>query len=116
MDLPSARPEEAKQEIENIIGIPADDAPCISAKTGLNIKEVLDQIVDLIPPPVGDNDAPLQALIFDSYYDNYRGAICMVRIKQGTIKPHQIIKMYSNGGWGADWLFYVILNYTKTTD
>ena len=97
MDLPSARPEEAKQEIERIIGIPADNAPCISAKTGLNIKEVLDQIVDLIPPPVGDNDAPLQALIFDSYYDNYKGAVCLVRIKNGRVKTGTKIKMLQTG-------------------
>lgn len=97
MDLPSARPEEAKEEIERIIGIPADNAPCISAKTGLNIKEVLDQIVDLIPPPVGDNDAPLQALIFDSYYDNYKGAVCLVRIKNGRVKTGTKIKMIQTG-------------------
>ena len=97
MDLPSARPEEAKQEIENIIGIPADDAPCISAKTGLNIKQVLDQIVDKIPAPVGDDDAPLQALIFDSYYDNYKGAVCLVRIMNGKVKTGSKIKMLQTG-------------------
>lgn len=93
MDLPSARPDEAKKEIEDIIGIPADDAPCISAKTGLNIKDVLDQIIDKIPAPKGDNDEPLQALIFDSYYDNYKGAVCLVRIKNGTVKTGTKIKM-----------------------
>lgn len=97
MDLPSARPEEAKQEIENIIGIPADDAPCISAKTGLNIKQVLDQIVDKIPAPIGDDDAPLQALIFDSYYDNYKGAVCLVRIMNGKVKTGSKIKMIQTG-------------------
>ena len=97
MDLPSARPEEAKADIENIIGIPADEAPCISAKTGLNIKDVLDQIVDQIPPPVGDDEAPLQALIFDSYYDNYKGAVCLVRIKNGTVKTGTKIKMLQTG-------------------
>ncbi len=97
MDLPSARPEEAKRDIENIIGIPADDAPCISAKTGLNIKDVLDQIVDQIPPPVGDDEAPLQALIFDSYYDNYKGAVCLVRIMNGTVKTGSKIKMIQTG-------------------
>lgn len=97
MDLPSARPEEAKNDIENIIGIPADEAPCISAKTGLNIKQVLDQIVDKIPAPVGDNDAPLQALIFDSYYDNYKGAVCLVRIMNGKVKTGTKIKMLQTG-------------------
>lgn len=97
MDLPSARPEEAKHDIENIIGIPADDAPCISAKTGLNIKQVLDQIVDKIPAPVGDDDAPLQALIFDSYYDNYKGAVCLVRIMNGKVKTGSKIKMIQTG-------------------
>ena len=97
MDLPSARPEEAKADIEKIIGIPADEAPCISAKTGLNIKDVLDQIVDQIPPPVGDDEAPLQALIFDSYYDNYKGAVCLVRIKNGSVKTGSKIKMLQTG-------------------
>lgn len=97
MDLPSARPEEAKQDIENIIGIPADDAPCISAKTGLNIKDVLDQIVDKIPCPEGDDDAPLQALIFDSYYDNYKGAVCLVRVLNGKVKTGSKIKMIQTG-------------------
>ena len=97
MDLPSARPEEAKADIENIIGIPADTAPCISAKTGLNIKDVLDQIVDNIPCPEGDSEAPLQALIFDSYYDNYKGAVCLVRIINGTVKTGSKIKMIQTG-------------------
>ena len=97
MDLPSARPEEAKKEIESIIGIPADDAPCISAKTGLNIKDVLEQIVDKIPAPEGDVDAPLQALIFDSYYDNYKGAVCLVRVLNGSVKTGSKIKMIQTG-------------------
>lgn len=97
MDLPSARPDEAKAEIENIIGIPADDAPCISAKTGLNITDVLNQIIDKIPAPKGDIDAPLQALIFDSYYDNYKGAVCLVRIKNGKVKAGSKIKMIQTG-------------------
>ena len=97
MDLPSARPDEAKAEIENIIGIPADDAPCISAKTGLNITDVLDQIIDKIPAPKGDIDEPLQALIFDSYYDNYKGAVCLVRIKNGKVKTGSKIKMIQTG-------------------
>ena len=81
IDLPKARPEEVKHEIEDLIGIPAMDAPCISAKTGLNVDEVLERIVTDIPAPQGDADAPLQALIFDSYYDNYKGALSFVRIK-----------------------------------
>ena len=97
MDLPSARPEEAKKEIEDIIGIPADEAPCISAKTGLNIKDVLDRVVDMIPPPKGDDEEPLQALIFDSYYDNYKGAVCLVRIKNGKVKTGTKIKMLQTG-------------------
>ncbi len=97
MDLPSARPEDAKADIENIIGIPADEAPCISAKTGLNIKDVLDQIVDQIPCPEGDDEAPLQALIFDSYYDNYKGAVCLVRIMNGQVKTGTKIKMIQTG-------------------
>ena len=97
MDLPSARPDDAKKEIENIIGIPADQAPCISAKTGLNIKDVLDQIIEQIPPPKGDTEAPLQALIFDSYYDNYKGAVCLVRIKNGSVKTGTKIKMIQTG-------------------
>ena len=97
MDLPSARPDDAKSDIERIIGIPADEAPCISAKTGLNIKEVLDQIVEQIPAPVGDDEAPLQALIFDSYYDNYKGAVCLVRIKNGSVKTGTKIKMLQTG-------------------
>ncbi len=97
MDLPSARPEEAKAEIEKIIGIPADDAPCISAKTGLNINDVLDQIIEKIPAPKGDNEAALQALIFDSYYDNYKGAVCLVRVKNGEVKTGTKIKMIQTG-------------------
>ena len=97
MDLPSARPEEAKKEIEDIIGIPADEAPCISAKTGFNIKDVLDKVVDMIPPPKGDDEEPLQALIFDSYYDNYKGAVCLVRIKNGKVKTGTKIKMLQTG-------------------
>ncbi len=97
MDLPSARPDEAKEEIEKIIGIPADDAPCISAKTGLNITEVLDKIIDYVPSPKGDSEAPLKALIFDSYYDNYKGAVCLVRIFDGSVKTGTKIKMIQTG-------------------
>ena len=86
IDLPSSRPDEVKNEIEDIIGIPAQDAPCISAKTGLNVEEVLERIVTDIPAPVGDENANLKCLIFDSLYDNYKGALAYVRVKDGTVK------------------------------
>ncbi len=97
IDLPNARPDEVKKEIEDIIGIPAMDAPCISAKTGLNVEEVLERIVSDIPAPKGDDEEPLQALIFDSKYDNYQGAIAYVRIKNGTVKVGDEIKLMSSG-------------------
>ena len=87
VDLPSARPDEVKKEIEDIIGIPAMDAPCISAKSGLNIDEVLERIVTDFKPPVGDKEKPLKCLIFDSLYDNYKGAVSYVKVTQGTVKP-----------------------------
>jgi GTP-binding protein LepA len=97
IDLPSARPEEVKQEIEDVIGIEASDAPLVSAKTGLNIEDVLEYIVEKVPAPQGDEEAPLKALIFDSYYDSYKGVVCHIRIKEGTIKPGTEIKlMYTN--------------------
>mgnify|MGYP000003741438 FL=1 len=86
IDLPNARPEEVKKEIEDIIGIPAQDAPCISAKSGLNVEQVLERIVTDLPAPTGDETAPLKALIFDSIYDNYKGAIAYVRIKDVLLK------------------------------
>ena len=86
VDLPNARPEEVKREIEDIIGIPAEDAPCISAKTGLNVDEVLERIVTDLPAPTGDENAKTKCLIFDSYYDNYKGAVAYVRVKEGTVK------------------------------
>ncbi|MBP3255134.1 MAG: elongation factor 4 [Clostridia bacterium] len=86
IDLPNARPDEVKKEIEDIIGIPAQDAPCISAKSGLNVEEVLERIVTDLPAPTGDENAPLQALIFDSLYNDYKGAIAYVRIKNGKVK------------------------------
>ena len=86
IDLPSARPDEVKNEIEDIIGIPAQDAPCISAKTGLNVEEVLERIVTDIPSPTGDENAHLKCLIFDSLYDNYKGALAYVRVKDGMVK------------------------------
>lgn len=86
IDLPNARPEMCIEEIENVIGIPAEDAPQISAKTGLNVEDVLEKIVSDIPAPKGDENAPAKALIFDSYYDNYKGAVAFVRMKDGSIK------------------------------
>ena len=97
VDLPNARPDEVKQEIEDIIGIPAMDAPCISAKTGLNVEEVLERIVTDIPAPEGDENAELQALIFDSVYDNYKGALSYVRIKNGTVKANDEILFMATG-------------------
>ena len=86
IDLPSSRPEEVKKEIEDIIGIPAFDCPCISAKTGLNVEEVLEKIVTELPCPQGDENAKTKCLIFDSYYDNYKGAIAYVRVMEGKVK------------------------------
>ena len=97
IDLPSARPAEVKSEIEDIIGIPAEDAPEISAKNGINIPAVLEMIVRDVPAPTGERDAPLQALIFDSQYDSYRGVIVYTRIKQGTVKAGMDIKMMATG-------------------
>ena len=97
IDLPSARPAEVKAEVEDIIGIPAEDSPEISAKNGINIHSVLEMIVRDVPAPSGDREAPLQALIFDSVYDSYRGVIVYVRIKEGTIRPGQDIKMMATG-------------------
>ncbi|MBQ6979368.1 MAG: translation elongation factor 4 [Clostridia bacterium] len=94
MDLASARPDEAAEELENILGVDASDAPRISAKSGLNVGEVLEQIVKKIPAPKGDKDAPLKALIFDSYYDNFKGVICFVRIMDGTVKVGTEIKTF----------------------
>ena len=97
IDLPSARPAEVKSEIEDIIGIPAEDAPEISAKNGINIPAVLEMIVRDVPAPTGERDAPLQAPIFDSQYDSYRGVIVYTRIKQGTVRPGMDIKMMATG-------------------
>lgn len=97
IDLPSADPERVKKEIEDVIGLAAQDAPCISAKTGLNIQDVMEQIVHLIPPPQGDSSAPLQALIFDSYYDAYKGVIAHIRIMQGTVRNGDTIHMMATG-------------------
>jgi len=97
IDLPSARPQEVKSEIEDIICIPAEDAPEISAKNGINIHAVLEMIVNGVPAPEGDRSAPLQALIFDSQYDSYRGVIVYTRIKQGTVRAGMDIKMMASG-------------------
>ena len=97
IDLPSANPDMVCHEIEDIIGIPALDAPRISAKTGLNVEEVLERIVTDIPAPQGDPDAPLQALIFDSYYDSYKGVIVYIRVMQGTVRPGDDILMMATG-------------------
>ena len=97
IDLPSARPAEVKAEIEDIIGIPAEDSPEISAKNGINIHAVLEMIVHQVPAPTGDREAPLQALIFDSQYDSYRGVIVYTRIKQGTVRAGMDIKMMATG-------------------
>jgi len=97
IDLPSARPEEVKKEIEDVIGIEAEAAPLISAKNGINIELVPEEIVKLIPPPEGDENAPLKALIFDSYYDSYKGVIVYIRVKDGTLKAGQQIKMMATG-------------------
>ena len=97
IDLPNARPDEVKNEIEEIIGIPAMDAPCISAKSGLNIEEVLERIVTDIPAPKGNPDEKTKCLIFDSYYDNYKGAVAYVRVVDGTIKVGDEIKLMATG-------------------
>lgn len=97
IDLPSAQPEHVIKEIEDAIGLEAEDAPLISAKTGQNVKEVLEKIVELIPPPTGKDDAPLKALIFDSIYDNYKGALSYVRIVDGSVRPGMRIRSMATG-------------------
>ncbi|EHI97987.1 GTP-binding protein lepA [Clostridium sp. DL-VIII] len=93
IDLPSARPDEVRKEIEDVIGIDAEEAPAISAKTGLNIGDVLESIVKNIPSPDGDEEAPLKALIFDSYYDSYKGVVCITRVFDGSVKVGSKIKL-----------------------
>ncbi|MDD3361656.1 MAG: translation elongation factor 4 [Hespellia sp.] len=97
IDLPSADPDRVIEEIEDVIGIEAHDAPLISAKTGINIEEVLEQIVTKIPAPAGDKSAPLQALVFDSLYDSYKGVIVFCRIKEGTVRKGTEIQMMATG-------------------
>ncbi len=96
IDLPNARPQEIKDEIEEIIGIPAQDAPCISAKSGLNVEEVLERIVTDIPAPDGDENANLKCLIFDSLYNDYKGALAYVRVKDGTVKVGDEIELMAS--------------------
>ena len=97
IDLPAARPEEVKHEIEDVIGLPALDAPEISAKNGINIRAVLEDVVKNVPAPQGDRDAPLQALIFDSQYDSYRGVIVYLRVKNGVLRPGMDVRMMATG-------------------
>ena len=97
IDLPNARPDEVKKEIEDIIGIPAMEAPCISAKSGLNVEEVLERIVTDLPAPKGDENAKAKCLIFDSYYDNYKGAVAYVRVMDGTLKVGDEILLMATG-------------------
>lgn len=97
IDLPSAQPEQVRSEIEDVIGLEAGHAPLISAKSGVGIEDVLESIVSYIPAPSGEEDAPLRALIFDSYYDNYKGAICIVRVKEGSVRAGMRIRMMSSG-------------------
>lgn len=97
VDLPNARPDEVKKEIEDIIGIPAMDAPCISAKSGLNVDQVLERIVKDIPAPTGEEEKKLKCLIFDSFYDNYKGAIAYVRVVDGKVKVGDEIKLMAAG-------------------
>lgn len=98
IDLPNANVDKVKKEIEDVIGLDCSHAPLISAKTGLNVRDVLEAIIKDVPPPLDNDDSkPLQALIFDSYYDSYKGVICLVRIKQGTVKVGDEIEMMQTG-------------------
>ena len=97
IDLPSARPDEIKKEVEDVIGLECQDAPLISAKVGLGIEDVLKQIVKQLPPPTGDENAKLRALVFDSYYDQYKGVVCYVRLKEGSIKKGDKIRFMASG-------------------
>lgn len=97
VDLPSARIDDTKKEIEDIIGLDASDAPCISAKTGLNVEQVLESIVNKIPAPNGNRNSRLRALIFDSIYNDYKGVLAYVKIKDGTVKVGDVIRLMSNG-------------------
>ena len=97
IDLPSARPEEVKKEVEDVVGVPAMHAPCISAKDGTNIEQVLEMIIKEFPSPKGNENERLKALIFDSYYDNFKGAICLIRVFDGRVKVGDKIRMMQTG-------------------
>src|SRR6185503_15083937 len=97
VDLPSAQPELVREQIENVIGLDAHDAVLASAKAGIGVDEILEKIITVIPPPKGDPDAPLRALLFDSWYDSYRGVMCLVRIIDGEMRRGQRIRFMSTG-------------------
>src|SRR6202045_651688 len=97
IDLPSAEPDRIREQIEQVIGLPAQDALLVSAKNGIGILEVLEAVVHLVPPPAGDPEAPLRALIFDSWFDPYRGVIILVRVVDGRLRIGQKIRLWSNG-------------------
>ncbi len=96
IDLPAARPDEVKSQMESVLAIPASDALCISAKSGLGVEKVLEAVVSRVPPPAGSAEAPLRALIFDSWFDAYRGAVVLVRVMDGCLRPHRKIRLCSN--------------------
>jgi GTP-binding protein LepA len=96
IDLPAARPDEVKAQMESVLAIPAADAVTISAKSGLGVEKVLDAVVSRVPPPIGSAEAPLRALIFDSWFDAYRGAVVLVRVVEGCLRPHLQIRLCSN--------------------
>jgi len=116
IDLPSARVDEVKLEIEEVIGFNAENCPCISAKEGINIDHVLQAIIEQIPAPVGDETKPLKALIFDSYYDNFKGAICLVRVFDGTLKAGDKVLMMQTGKVFDVTEVGIFVPYTKETD
>lgn len=116
IDLPSAEPKKVKKEIEDVIGIPAMDAPEISAKEGINIDKVLDAIISQIPSPKGDENKPLKCLVFDSYYDNFKGAICLVRVFDGKVKAGDKIKFMQAGNECEVTEVGVFVPNAKTTD
>lgn len=97
IDLPSAQPEEVKKEIEDVIGLDAENAPLVSAKEGIGIEDVLSQVIELLPPPRGDYDKPLKALIFDSYYDSYKGAVSFIRVFDGKVKAGDKVRFFATG-------------------
>src|SRR5512133_1922402 len=97
IDLPSADVEEVRREIEEVIGLDASEAVPCSAKEGIGIEEILEQVVKKVPPPSGDPEAPLKAIVFDSWYDTYRGVVMLVRVYEGTLRPKQDIRLWSNG-------------------